>query len=200
MFTANAFVIYFTFGVPFAMLSIYFTTSKLKAAKAAWFAAHMLLWPAFAAREFVRQALRESTTIDPVKTLTIQNELHSRFVSVIPSTVTAAERRKLIFELDRFIALSNCMTETYDDPVSQKMLIHEIVRHPFPSISARCLNRKLLGQLSRHQMDAYRSIYKLVDEQGINLPNAISSELNLLMESNSSWISNSTIADNRLAA
>lgn len=198
MFTANAFVIYFTIGVPFGVLSIYLSKSRLTAIKAGWFAAHLALWPAFAAKTLVTsfsQPLNE--TSNP---FSIQNDLRSRFESIIPAAISANKRRTMLFEFDRFIALSESAAEAHQDAGTLAMPVHSIGRHPFPLVAAKCLNRKLLSQLSRHQMDAYLSIYNSADEQGINLPSAISSELKTLIDRNSPSNADSVISTDRLAA
>ena len=200
MFTANAFVIYFTIGVPFGVLSIYLTNSRLMAIKAAWFAVHLALWPAFAAKALVTSLLQSSNPTESAKNLSIQNDFRSRFESAIPKTVNTSKKRSLLFEFDRFIALSASAADTRENAMPSHLPIHTIVEHPFPLVAAKCLNRKLLSQFSRHQNDAYLSIYNSIDEQGINLPKAFTSELDKLIETNATSICELDTSNDRLAA
>ena len=199
MFTANAFVIYFTIGVPFGVLSIYLSNGRLWATKAVWFAVHLVLWPAFAAKALVTSLLPSPKPASFSNKSSIQNDLRCRFESFIPATISAVQRRNLLFEIERFAALSDAVVDAQGDAKPSELRIHTIVEHRFPLIASKCRKRKLLSQLSRHQIDAYQSIYKLIDEQGINLPNQISSELNLLIERNSATLSSDS-AEDRLAA
>ena len=200
MFTANAFVIYFTIGVPFGVLSIYLTTSRLMAIKAAWFAVHLALWPAFAAKALVTSLLRSSKPINSSNTLSVQNHLRSQIEAVIPETTSLSKKRSLLFEFDRFVSISEAAADARANSEPSEMPVHSIVTHPFPRVTAKCCQRRLLSQLSRHQMDAYLSICNLADEQGINLPNSISSEMDALIKGNSTSVYASSVSNDRLAA
>lgn len=200
MLTVNAFVIYFTFGVPFGVLSIYLTSSRLIPIRAAWVTAHLALWPAFAVNALANSLLRRSNPIKFSNALPIRNDFRSRFDSVIPETIDAGSRRNLLFEVERFVAISEASTEAHEIAASSETPIFAIVKHPFPIVAAKCRKRKLLAQLSRHQNDAYQTIYKLADEQGINLPSAISAELNAMAERHADAFSSANNTDDRLAA
>ena len=170
------------------------------ATKAAWFTAHLALWPAFAAKALATYLLQLSKPIKSSNKFSIQNHLRSQIESVVPETTSLSKKRSLLFEFDRFVAISEAAADARENSEPSEMPVHSTVNHPFPHVSAKCCQRKLLSQLSRHQMDAYLSIYNLADEQGINLPEAISSALNLLIEGSNPSISALAVSNDRLAA
>ena len=200
MFTANAFVIYFTLGVPFGVLSIYFNRSKIAAVKACWFAAYLAIWPFFAFRSFISFFSMARIPADRGNTIARQNDLRSRFISNFPDTIETVMLRKLLLELDRYIALSNALADVDGDAGPVRSPVHMIVEHPFPLIASKCARRKLQSKLSHHQIEAFRNLNRLLMDLGIELPTAISFELRTSFYRNSDDLSATSAAKDRLAA
>jgi hypothetical protein len=161
---ANAFIIYFAIGVPFALLTVFVNRGRLEIQDVTRSFANLTLWPLIALRsvylKFVNPASIESGNGD-------LTQLRTRLDETLSNGIPKDVKRELIFEFDRFEALSRELEALKTASMTPQPKILNAFRHPSPSIAAKCHSRRNTSILSQNLKQSSDSLQMLLKENVI---------------------------------
>lgn len=156
----NAFIIYFAIGVPFALLTVFVNRGRLEIQDIARSFANLTLWPLIAVRSVFEKVV-------PSASFERNSDLRIRLNDIIANGIPKQVKRELIFEFERFEALSLELEALKTSSVTPLPKILNAFRHPSPSIAANCHVRRTISVLSYNRSQALESLSNLLDEADI---------------------------------
>ena len=156
---ANAFIIYFAIGVPFALLTVFVNRRRLEFPDVARSLANLTLWPLIAIRSGYEKVV-PSASFEPNGDLI---HLRNRFNDVTADRIPKQVKREMIFEFERFEALSFELEALKTSSATPRPKILNAVRHPSPLIAANCHLRRNLSILLQYQKQSAESLRLLLN-------------------------------------
>lgn len=154
---ANAFIIYFAIGVPFALLTVFVNRGRLEIQDIARSFASLTLWPLIAVRSVYEKVV-------PSASFERNSDLRIRLNDIIANGIPKQVKRELIFEFERFEALSRELEALRTSSATPQPKILNAFRHPSPAIAAKCHARRTISLLRHNRKQSLDSLHTLLNE------------------------------------
>ena len=174
---ANAFIIYFAIGVPFALLTVLVNRGRLEIQDVARSFANLALWPLIAIRSGYEKVV-PSASFEANRDLT---HLRTILNDALANGISKQVKRELIFEFERFEALSLELEALKTASTTPRPKILNSFRHPAPTTAARCHVRRTISLLTNSRKQSSDALRKLLKDTVID-DDELSFELTAALE------------------
>jgi len=162
---ANAFIVYFAIGVPFALLTIFVNRGRLEFQDLGRSFTNLTFWPLMALRSVYHTGVYSRSLENRNGDL---NQLRTRLNEALSNEIPKHVKRDLILEFERFEALSRELEALTTSPSTPQPRILNAFRHPSPTTAAKCHSRRTIFHLNHHRKRSSDSLRMRLKDLVIN--------------------------------